>query len=347
MYACPLKFPLNGLKKRSTQTPFLITSITSKQGDFSRRSCQRDSLLWILLALKWPGSTKRKWARLPNPRQDATSSGGGKGPTKGGAPCEMRRRGTTPTDLPLDRTESCGKQGIILLKHNEGEMKISWNKHPKKEKGNPALCWPQAPNKVGNWDTEEVPPRSTRARAKIPLNSCNVPPTSTSVTLNRVWSRLAQRSPGLETRWRRLGHPLKDARSSSKPSISCWRWVGSSAGCLILTSSTATYSSLCACILARRTRVYRSSIAAKRSKRDGGLLRCLVRAASALAQLSPAFLAPEACTNNEIACYTAQIPIATKIIGQTSATSHENHAAALRTASSPSFISIANPLNYI
>ena len=64
-------------------------------------------------------------ARLPDPGQDATSSRGGKGPTKGGAPCEMRQRGTTPTNLPLGRTGSCGKQGIICLKYNEGEMKIS------------------------------------------------------------------------------------------------------------------------------------------------------------------------------------------------------------------------------
>ena len=33
-------------------------------------------------------------------------------------------------------------------------------------------------------------------------------PTHTSVTLNQVWSRAAQRSPGLGTRWRHLGHPL-------------------------------------------------------------------------------------------------------------------------------------------
>ena len=63
-------------------------------------------------------------------------------------------------------------------------------------------------------------------------------------------------------------------------------------GCLVFTSSsTAAYSSAfpCACVLAKRTRVSRSSIALKGSKRDSGRLRCLRRVANALAQLSPAF----------------------------------------------------------
>ena len=36
---------------------------------------------------------KRKRARSTKPGRDATRPGGGKGPTKGGAPCVIQRRG--------------------------------------------------------------------------------------------------------------------------------------------------------------------------------------------------------------------------------------------------------------
>ena len=92
--------------------------------------------------------------------------------------------------------------------------------------------------------------------------TCNVPPPCTSVTLNRVCSRLAQRSPGIETRFRRLGHPLKNRRCpfgslcpERVPHQTKHQSLKMSAGCLILTSSAEAYSCLYACILARRTRV--------------------------------------------------------------------------------------------
>ena len=55
--------------------------------------------LGILPALKWLGSQKRKRARSAKPGRDATRSGGGKGPTKGGAPCVIECRGMSPEKI--------------------------------------------------------------------------------------------------------------------------------------------------------------------------------------------------------------------------------------------------------
>ena len=57
------------------------------------------------------------------------------------------------------------------------------------------------------------PPYTWRVATTSGLTiTCNVPQPRTSVTLDRVWSGAAQRSPGLGTRGRRLGHPLYDRR---------------------------------------------------------------------------------------------------------------------------------------
>lgn len=115
--------------------------------------------------------------------------------------------------------------------------------------------------------------------------TCNVPPTHTSVTLDQVWSGAAQQSPGLGTQGL-FGHLLSDP---NWPTISHWRWVESSVGCLVLTSSSAAaYSSAfpCTCVLAKWTRISRSSVV---SKKDSSWLRCPFWATIILMQLSLAF----------------------------------------------------------
>ena len=122
----PLKFLLNSLKKCLTQIYF-------PKGPPHHTMSSRSRPAMNIASPEEARVVKRRRARSAKPCRDATRSGGGKGPTKGRAPCAKQCRGKSPQKiLP------CVRCSLEAIEREQSKTK------PKKERKNVTLWEKQA-----------------------------------------------------------------------------------------------------------------------------------------------------------------------------------------------------------